>query len=90
MSDLCWLTDEQMARMRPYFPRSHGKPRVDDRRVSIRASAKLPVGSQGRFFRLGRAVLPGLTMHSGRIGAVLDQPPRTTRPGKWPVGAPFR
>jgi len=27
------LTDEQMARLSPYFPRNHGKPRVDDRRV---------------------------------------------------------
>ena len=33
MSDLYWLTDEQMARLRPYFPKGHGKPRVDDRRV---------------------------------------------------------
>lgn len=33
MSDLFWLTDEQMERLRPFFPRSHGKPRVDDRRV---------------------------------------------------------
>lgn len=33
MSDLYWLTDEQMARLRPYFPKSHGKSRVDDRRV---------------------------------------------------------
>lgn len=33
MSDLYWLTDAQMARIRPYFPKSHGKPRVDDRRV---------------------------------------------------------
>ena len=33
MSDLYWLTDEQMARLQPYFPRSHGRPRVDDRRV---------------------------------------------------------
>ena len=33
MSDLFWLTDEQMERLRPHFPRSHGKPRVDDRRV---------------------------------------------------------
>ncbi|MEL6667172.1 MAG: IS5 family transposase [Pseudomonadota bacterium] len=33
MSDLYWLTDEQMAKLSPYFPRSHGKPRVDDRRV---------------------------------------------------------
>ena len=33
MSDLFWLTDEQMGRLRPFFPKSHGKPRVDDRRV---------------------------------------------------------
>jgi len=30
---LFWLTNEQMARHEPYFPRSHGKPRVDDRWV---------------------------------------------------------
>lgn len=34
MSDLFWLTDEQMARLQPYFPKSHGRERVDDRRVS--------------------------------------------------------
>ena len=33
MSDLFWLTEEQVERLRPYFPKSHGKPRVDDRRV---------------------------------------------------------
>ncbi len=33
MSDLFWLTDAQMARLEPFFPMSHGKPRVDDRRV---------------------------------------------------------
>ena len=33
MSDLYWLTDEQLARLSPYCPNSHGMPRVDDRRV---------------------------------------------------------
>ena len=33
MSNLFWLTDAQMARLKPYFPKPHGKPRVDDRRV---------------------------------------------------------
>jgi transposase len=33
MSNLFWLTDAQMERLRPFFPKSHGKPRVDDRRV---------------------------------------------------------
>ncbi len=33
MNDLLWLTVDQMERLRPFFPKSHGKPRVDDRRV---------------------------------------------------------
>jgi transposase len=33
MLDHFWLTEEQLARMEPYFPLSHGIPRVDDRRV---------------------------------------------------------
>ena len=33
MSDLFWLTPEQLRRIEPYFPLSHGIPRVDDLRV---------------------------------------------------------
>ena len=33
MSDLLMLTPEHMRRIEPFFPRSHGVPRVDDRRV---------------------------------------------------------
>ncbi len=33
MSNLYWLSEDQMARLRPSFPNSHGVPRVDDRRV---------------------------------------------------------
>ena len=33
MSDLYWLTEAQMERLKPHFPLSHGVPRVDDRRV---------------------------------------------------------
>jgi transposase len=33
VGDLHWLTGEQMARLQPYFPQCHGKPRVDDRRA---------------------------------------------------------
>ena len=33
MNDLFWLTDAQMARLAPFFPKSHGSPRVDDRCV---------------------------------------------------------
>lgn len=33
MSDLFWLSQAQMRRIEPYFPLSHGVPRVDDRKV---------------------------------------------------------
>ena len=33
MSGLYCLTNEQIARLQPFFLKSHGKPRVDDRRV---------------------------------------------------------
>jgi len=33
MSDLFLLNERQMARISPFFPLSHGVPRVDDRRV---------------------------------------------------------
>ena len=33
MSNIFWLTEAQMAGLEPFFPKSHGKPRVDDRRV---------------------------------------------------------
>ena len=33
MSELFLLSERQMARISPFFPLSHGVPRVDDRRV---------------------------------------------------------
>ena len=33
MSDLMLLSEAQMRRIEPYFPLSHGVPRVDDRLV---------------------------------------------------------
>jgi putative transposase len=33
MTDHYWLSEKQLTRIKPYFPRSHGVPRVDDRRV---------------------------------------------------------
>ncbi len=48
MSNLYWLTEEQMARLRPYFPKSHSTPRVDDRRV---LSGIILVNRNGRRWR---------------------------------------
>ncbi len=33
MSNLFWLSDAQLERLEPFFPKSHGARRVDDRRV---------------------------------------------------------
>ena len=33
MSDQFWLTKAQLKRIEPFFPRTSGIPRVDDRRV---------------------------------------------------------
>jgi len=33
MTDHYWLSETQIERIKPYFPLSHGVPRVDDRRV---------------------------------------------------------
>jgi transposase len=33
MADLFWLTDKQMERLRPFFPKPRGRARVDDQRV---------------------------------------------------------
>ena len=33
MKELFYLSHEQIARIKRYFPRSHGGPRVDDRRI---------------------------------------------------------
>ena len=33
MTDLLWLSGEQLNRIKPHFPLCHGVPRVDDRRV---------------------------------------------------------
>lgn len=33
MSNLLWLTEAQMDRLRSFFPKSHGRQKVDDRWV---------------------------------------------------------
>ena len=33
MSNLYWLSEDQMSLLLQFFPKSHGKPRVEDRRV---------------------------------------------------------
>ncbi len=49
MSNLVWRTDAQMERLRPFFPKRNGKPRVDDPShgnglVATRERGRVPSG----------------------------------------------
>lgn len=70
MSDMYWLTEEQMARLEPFLPKTQGKPRTDDRRVLSGITQAAPLfqssasfdarpGWAGRRFRLGVAWVCG-------------------------------
>lgn len=64
MSDLYWQTDEQMDRLRPFFPKSCSRLRVDDRRV---LSGVILVNRNG--LTSGKAKLQTIMMDAGRPGA---------------------
>lgn len=46
MSEESLLTPQQLNRIKPYFPLSHGVPRVDDRRVMSRIISVIRYGLQ--------------------------------------------
>ena len=48
MPDLFYLTEVQLLNMKPYFPKSHGVPRVDDLRVISGIIYVLKIGLQWR------------------------------------------
>ena len=89
MSNLFWLNDAQMERLKPFFPKSHGKPRVDDRRV---LSGVIFVNRNGlRWCDAPREYGPHKTLHSrwkrwsdmgvfARIMAALAAQGRETKP----------
>ena len=62
MSDLFWLTDEQMARLQPYFPKSHGRERVDDRRVFERDHLRQP--QRAEVARCAEGIWPAKTLYN--------------------------
>ena len=65
MSDLFWLTDAHMARLAPFFPKSHGKPRVDGKRV---LSGIIFINRNGLRWRDAPAAY-GLTRRSTAVGS---------------------
>lgn len=68
MSNLFWLTEAQMARLQPFFPKSHGKPGVDDRRVL--SGMILPIAiACGGAMRRGNSARPRPSTTVGNGGA---------------------
>ncbi|CAM3292100.1 hypothetical protein SAMN04488021_1112 [Paracoccus aminovorans] len=64
---LFWLTDERMQPLPPFFPRNHGKLRMDSRRCEMRlTNFQRPTAKEHR--RRGGAS-PGNRAASGRIGS---------------------
>lgn len=41
LTNLFWLTDTQKERLNPFLPKSHCRPRADERRVLSRTNARL-------------------------------------------------
>ena len=57
MSQLFYLSTEQLERVKPFFPRSHGISRVDDLRV-LSGISKYPTAKPGALGRLSlKAIL---------------------------------
>lgn len=48
MSNLYWLSEAQMERLKPFFPKSHGKPCQSARNLDpLSASKNDPFGASG-------------------------------------------
>ena len=69
MGDLYWLTDEPMERLQPFFPKSHGKPWVDDRRRSgcLATVAATPTGSGTSPHQGIQPCIPGRTSRNDPV-----------------------
>lgn len=59
MSELCWLSDDQMARLEPFCEKSHGKPQVVDRHTLNGISSSTTMAYAVRI-RLGKDPLSPL------------------------------
>ena len=64
MFERFWLTDAQMTRLKPFFPKSHAKPRADDRHV---LSGIIFINRKGLRAPLKIAVNPALGYDQGSI-----------------------
>ena len=57
MSQLFYLSTEQLERIKPFFPRSHGISRVDDLRVLSGIIYVISMACSGRMLLVGMALI---------------------------------
>ena len=72
MRTLFYLSENQLERIKPFFPRSHGALRVDDRRVGVSAASSTSSNTDfsGRMFLMSTARTdPCTTVLSGGVSA---------------------
>jgi len=82
MRSLFWLTDAQMGRLQPFFPKSHGKPRVDGGVCQAALSSSIATACGG-------AMRPGIMARRRRstfmtAGQVGDHTGAAALPGSLP------
>lgn len=66
MSTLFYLSTGQIARIKPYFPLSHGVPRVDDRRiVSVSTSSRTACNGKMPHVSMGHTKLSTTVLSDG-------------------------
>ena len=94
MTSPFWRTDVQMERLRSFCPKSHGKPRVDDRRI---LSGIIFINCNGlRWCDAGREYGPAKTLHGRwkrwrRVANAIGPSAATgtaSSPGSWPALLP--
>jgi len=83
MSNLYWLSEDQMGRLRPYFPMSRGRARVDDRGVLSGITSLIVTGCVGVTLPKNavRTILSGITslIVTGCVGVTLPKNAVRTR-----------
>ena len=67
MKELFYLSHEQIARIKRYFPRSHGVQRVEDRRIVIGLSMSSSTACNGKMPRasMGHTKLSTIVLSAG-------------------------
>ena len=84
MTELFLLSEAQMCRIEPFFPLSHGVPRVDDRRVISGIVFVIRNGLRWRDAALRSPPVNPITLNAITLaGGVCRKQERSERPLEW-------